>query len=192
MDGPAFITQDPIRTGDSYSYEFTADQAGTFFYHSHDHPDRQQALGLYGAFIIDPREPENVESKADLEYVIQLQEWLVREALTYPAMLMEGALPNYFTINGRAYPSTDVIHIRLGQTVKLRFIGTSNNFIHPMHVHGGPFTVVARDGVTLSPAARYEADTIKPRSRTALRCHLAGTPPRKMTDSLSYSAPHRE
>jgi hypothetical protein len=48
MDGPAFITQEPIRSGGSYVYEFTADQAGTFFYHSHDHPDRQQALGLYG------------------------------------------------------------------------------------------------------------------------------------------------
>ncbi len=160
MDGPAFITQDPIRTGDSYNYEFTADQAGTFFYHSHDHPDRQQGLGLYGAFIIDPREPEKDGSKADLEYVIQLQEWLLREGLTYPAMLMEGALPNYFTINGRAYPSTDVIHMKVGQTVKLRFIGTSNNFIHPMHVHGGPFTVVARDGVTLTPSARFDADTI--------------------------------
>jgi len=160
MDGPAFITQDPIRTGDSYIYEFTADQAGTFFYHSHDHPDRQQGLGLYGAFIIDPRGPEKNEPKADLEYVIQLQEWLVREGLTYPAMLMEGGLPNYFTINGRAYPSTDVIHMKVGESVKLRFIGTSNNFIHPMHVHGGPFTVVARDGVTLAPSARYDADTI--------------------------------
>jgi manganese oxidase len=29
-----------------------------------------------------------------------------------------------------------------------------------MHVHGGPFTIVARDGVTLSPSARYDADTI--------------------------------
>jgi FtsP/CotA-like multicopper oxidase with cupredoxin domain len=160
MDGPAFITQDPIPTGGSYAYEFTADQAGTFFYHSHDHPDRQQGLGLYGAFIIDPREPFKDEAKADLEYVVQLQEWLLREGLTYPAMLMEGGLPNYFTINGKAYPSTDVIHMKVGQTVKLRFIGTSNNFIHPMHVHGGPFTVVARDGVTLAPSARYDADTI--------------------------------
>ena len=160
MDGPAYITQDPIRTGDSYTYEFTTEQAGTFFYHSHDHPDRQQGLGLYGAFIIDPRESEKDAPKADLEYVIQLQEWLVREGLTYPAMLMEGGLPNYFTINGRAYPSTDVIHMKVGQTVKLRFIGTSNNFIHPMHVHGGPFSVVARDGVTLPLVARYEADTI--------------------------------
>ena len=157
IDGPAFITQEPIRSGDSYTYEFTADQAGTFFYHSHDHPDRQQALGLYGALIIDPKDAAN-DSKADLEYVIQLQEWLLREGLTYPAMLMEGGLPNYFTINGRAYPATDTIHMRVGQTVNLRFIGTSNNFIHPMH--GGPFTVVARDGVTLAPPARYEADTI--------------------------------
>lgn len=160
MDGPAFITQEPIQSGGSYIYEFTADQAGTFFYHSHDHPDRQQALGLYGAFIIDPRKPEANEPKADLEYVIQLQEWLLREGLTYPAMLMEGGLPNYFTINGRAYPATEVVHMKVGQTIKLRFIGTSNNFIHPMHVHGGPFTVVARDGVTLAPSARYDADTI--------------------------------
>jgi FtsP/CotA-like multicopper oxidase with cupredoxin domain len=160
MDGPAFITQDPIRTGDSYAYEFTADQVGTFFYHSHDNPDRQQGLGLYGALLIDPKEPTKDEPRTDLEYVIQLQEWLYREGLTYPAMLMEGGLPNYFTINGRSYPSTDVVHMKVGQTVKLRFIGTSNNFIHPMHVHGGPFTVVARDGVTLSSAARFDADTI--------------------------------
>jgi hypothetical protein len=160
MDGPAFITQEPIPTGGAYTYEFTAEQAGTFFYHSHDHPDRQQALGLYGALIIDPRDSTTDEPQADLEYTIQLQEWLLREGLTYPAMLMEGGLPNYFTINGRAYPSTDVIHMRVGQRLKLRFIGTSNNFIHPMHVHGGPFTVVARDGVTLDVAARYEADTV--------------------------------
>jgi FtsP/CotA-like multicopper oxidase with cupredoxin domain len=75
-------------------------------------------------------------------------------------MLMEGGLPNYFTINGKAYPSTDVIHMRVGQTVKLRFIGTNNNFVHPMHVHGGPFEVVALDGVTLPATARYFADTI--------------------------------
>jgi hypothetical protein len=31
-------------------------------------------------------------------------EWLKREWLTYPAMLMDGGLPNYFSINGKAYP----------------------------------------------------------------------------------------
>ena len=158
MDGPAEITQKPVPPSGSYRYEYTVQQSGTFFYHTHDHADRQQAFGLYGALLIEPR--GSTEPRADLEYTIQLQEWLKRRWLTYPAMLMEGALPNFFTINGKAYPSTDVIRMKVGQTVKLRFIGTNNNFIHPMHVHGGPFEVVALDGVTLPPTARYLADTV--------------------------------
>jgi len=159
MDGPAKITQKPIEPGASYIYEFTVGQSGTYFYHSHDHPDRQQALGLYGALIIAPKDA-GAEPSADLEHTIQLQEWLKREWLTYPAMIMEGGLPNYFTINGKAYPSTDMIRMRVGQTVKIRFIGTNNNFIHPMHIHGGPFQVVAVDGAVLPEAARYWADTV--------------------------------
>ena len=159
MDGPANITQRPIMPGESFTYEYTVQQAGTYFYHSHAQPDRQQALGLYGALIIRPRD-KTAEPAADYEYVVQLQEWLVLAGLTYPAMIMEGGLPNFFTINGKSYPATDTLHMRVGQTVKFRFIGTNNNFIHPMHMHGGPFTVVARDGIVLSPAARFQADVI--------------------------------
>ena len=159
MDGPAGITQKPIEPGGSFTYEFTTQQAGTFFYHSHDHADRQQALGLYGALIIDPKSTAGAP-KADKEYVIQLQEWLQRGGLTFPAMLMEGGLPNYFTINAKAYPETETVKMKVGETIKLRFIGTHNNFIHPMHVHGGPFTVVARDGYPLAPAQQFQADTV--------------------------------
>ena len=159
MDGPGYITQDPVPPGGRYVYEYVVQQAGTYFYHSHTRPDRQQALGLYGALIIHPKDPA-AEPKTTYDYVVQLQEWLNRDGLTYPAMLMEGGLPNYFTINGKAYPATDTLRMKVGETIKFRFIGTNNNFIHPMHMHGGPFTVVARDGVTLSPTARFEADVI--------------------------------
>ena len=159
MDGPAKITQPPIPPGGRYTYEYRVGQSGTYFYHTHANSDRQQAFGLYGALIIDPHDPAD-EPRADIDYTIQLQEWLRREGLTYPAMLMEGGLPNFFTINGKAYPATDTIRMKVGQTVKLRFIGTNNNFVHPMHVHGGPFEVVARDGQTLPASARYFADTV--------------------------------
>ena len=159
MDGAAHITQEPIENGGLYRYEFTAVQYGTYLYHSHDHIDRQQALGLYGAMIIEPAEPDH-SLDADHEYTVLLQEWLMREGLTYPAMPMDGAQPNYFTINGRAYPSTDTIPMKVGETLKVRFIGSNNGFIHPMHIHGGPFQVVALDGQTLQPSARYDADTI--------------------------------
>jgi manganese oxidase len=158
MDGPGHITQEPVPPGGSYVYEYVAQQSGTFFYHSHNNPDRQQALGLYGALIIAPRGGA-ATPKADEEYVVQLQEWLHRDGLTYPAMLMEGALPNYFTINGKAYPATDTIRMRVGQTVMFRVIGANNNFIHPMHMHGGPFTVVTRDGIDLG-SARFDADVV--------------------------------
>jgi len=115
MDGPAMITQDPIESGQMYRYEFTAGQAGTYFYHSHDHVDRQQALGLYGVFIIDAALPDP-ELHADHEYTLQLQEWLLREGLTYPAMPMDGGHPNYFTINGRAFPSTDTIKMKVAKS----------------------------------------------------------------------------
>ena len=159
MDGPAYITQVPVAPGGRYVYEFVVRQSGTYFYHSHAKPDRQQGFGLYGALIIRPRSGTTSELPADVDYVVQLQEWLERDGLTYPAMIMEGALPNYFTINGKAYPATDTIHVRVGQRIKFRIIGTNNNFIHPMHMHGGPFTVVARDGVPLGTAA-FQADVV--------------------------------
>jgi FtsP/CotA-like multicopper oxidase with cupredoxin domain len=159
MDGPGYITQDPVPPGGRYVYEYVVQQAGTYFYHSHTRPDRQQALGLYGALIIHPKD-STADPNANYDYVVQLQEWLSRDGLTYPAMLMEGGLPNYFTINGKAYPATDILRMRVGETIKFRFIGTNNNFIHPMHMHGGPFTVVARDGVMLPLAGRYQADVI--------------------------------
>ncbi len=159
MDGAANLTQKPIQNGHIYRYEFTALQSGTYLYHSHDHVDRQQALGLYGALIIDPASSTD-EIAADHEYTVQLQEWLIREGLTYPAMPMDGGQPNYFTINGRAFPSTDIIKMKVGETLKVRFIGSNSGFIHPMHIHGGPFVVVARDGETLAPSARFKADTI--------------------------------
>ena len=125
MGGPAEITQDPVPPGGTCVYEFTVGQSETYFYHSHDHSDRQQAFGLYGALLIAPQNGN--EPTADLEYTVQLQEWLKREGLTYPAMLMEGGLPTYFTINGKAYPSTDTVRMRVGQTLKLRIIGTNTN-----------------------------------------------------------------
>lgn len=159
FDGPAEVTQDPIEPGQTFTYEFTVTQAGTYFYHSHDHADRQEALGMYGALIVDPKDP-SAEPASDQDVVIQLQEWLEKEGYTFPAMPMDGGQANFFTINGKAYPSTETVRARVGDRIRFRFIGTNSGFIHPMHIHGGPFEIVATDGVPVPQSARIQKDTV--------------------------------
>jgi FtsP/CotA-like multicopper oxidase with cupredoxin domain len=161
MDGAAEITQPPIAPGATFTYEFTATQQGSYFYHSHAAADRQQALGLYGALIVDPADPAiNDAYDYQHEAVVQLQEWLHRDGFTYPAMPMDGALPNYFTINGKAYPQTETIPMRVGERLRVRFLGTHNTTVHPMHIHGGPFRIVQTDGEPVPRAAQILKDTV--------------------------------
>jgi manganese oxidase len=161
MDGAADVTQRPIEPGETFTYEFTAGQAGTYFYHSHKEPDRQQGLGMYGALIVDPKDPaRDAAYDYDEEMVVQLQEWLEKDGYTYPAMTMEGALPNYFTINGKSYPETETVNMEVGERLRIRFIGSNNNFVHPMHVHGGPFEIVETDGNVVPEEARLLKDTV--------------------------------
>jgi len=183
MDGASDVTQKPIQPGTSFTYEFTVLQNGTYFYHSHFNPDRQQELGLYGAFIIDP---PHQDLKYDQAVDVELGEWLLRNGRTYPSMPMEGLMPNFFTINGKSYPSTPTIHLKIGQRLLVRFIGSNSGFVHPMHIHGGPFQVVAIDGNELTPAQRYMRDTIsvapgerydviwpaRERGKWLLHCHI--------------------
>ncbi len=84
----------------------------------------------------------------------------MRGGNTYPAMPMEGLLPNFFTINGKSYPDTETISARVGDKVLVRFIGTNSAFIHPMHIHGGPFKIVAIDGNSEPAAGQLEKDTV--------------------------------
>ncbi|MEP6816795.1 MAG: multicopper oxidase domain-containing protein, partial [Marmoricola sp.] len=70
-DGVPGLTQDPIATGSSYLYEFTAPDPGTYFYHPH--VGVQLDRGLYAPLIIeDPHEPGDY----DLELVVVLDDWL--------------------------------------------------------------------------------------------------------------------
>jgi FtsP/CotA-like multicopper oxidase with cupredoxin domain len=169
MDGAAGITQEPIEPGDTFTYEFTVEQAGTYFYHSHSQPDRQQALGLYGALIVDPADPAVDRTyDYDRDVVVMLQEWLQRDGNTFPAMIADGMLPNFFTINGKAYPDTEKIRMKVGDRARIRFIGSNNNFTHPMHIHGGPFRIVQTDGNPVQPSAQIDKDTINVGPRLTL------------------------
>jgi len=57
MDGVPGLTQPPIRRGESFVYEFTPPDAGTFWYHPHADTLQQLGRGLAGGLIVEEREP---------------------------------------------------------------------------------------------------------------------------------------
>jgi hypothetical protein len=74
-------------------------------------------------------------------------------------------LPNFLTINGKANPATDAVKMKVGQTIKLRCAPTTISFIHARAWR----EVVALDGETLAPSARYFADAVLLAGRSASR-----------------------
>ena len=162
MDGVPDVTQAPIEPGARFTYEFDAIPAGrdsaggTFLYHSHVDEDRQFGLGLSGAFVIEPKQPQTY----DVERTVVIQEWNLNASTgqTRPAMEMEGMLPNFFTLNGKSYPATETVKIKRGERALFRLVG-AGSLSHPMHLHGTDFTVIAKDGHPL--AAPFKADVIQ-------------------------------
>jgi FtsP/CotA-like multicopper oxidase with cupredoxin domain len=61
QDGVPFITQPPVKPGESYTYEFTAKNPGSHMYHSHINAAKQVGTGMLGAFIIEPKRKRAVE-----------------------------------------------------------------------------------------------------------------------------------
>lgn len=158
MDGVPPFTQNAVEPGESFTYEFTAAPAGTFMYHSHVETDRQIPIGLYAPFIVDPQVAEG--PKPAVDEVLMLGEWTIGpDGETYPTMPMAGAEPNFFTINGKAFPDTPRVTVQLGDVVRLRLAGIGQ-FTHPMHLHGAFFKVVATDGNPVPEAAQLTKDTI--------------------------------
>jgi len=139
MDGVPGLTQDPIRPGQSYTYEFTLRQNGTYFYHSHG--AMQEGLGMVGLFIIHPKSAW--EPPVDRDFALVIQEWAILPGSSVPnTMSMEF---NLFTINGRSAPYITPLVCKLGERVRIRMVNFSPIDHHPMHLHGLTFWVTGTE-----------------------------------------------
>ena len=71
MDGVPGLSFNGIPPGETFTYRFTVRQAGTYWYHSHS--AFQEQRGLYGALVIEPRDPEPF--RYDRDHVVMLSDW---------------------------------------------------------------------------------------------------------------------
>jgi manganese oxidase len=139
LDGVPFITQPPVKPGETFTYEFVVPNAGSHMYHSHHNSARQVPMGLLGAFIVEPKNRAD-EPMCEADYVMILNDGV-----------------HGFTLNGKSFPATEPIKAKLGQKLRIRYMN-EGMMIHPMHLHGMHMTVIAKDG-WMQPAP-WKCDTL--------------------------------
>ena len=209
QDGVPGLSQHPVEPGETFVYDFIATNPGTRWYHSHVDSNMQIQLGLYGAFIVDPREPEPVRYDREFTYL------LTEKALDVtPAVAMGNAdirnreggngrggafIPDLFLMNGRSGVAIDAIEVKPGERVRIRMINAGNQ-VHAMHTHGHSFRIIATDGnpvplpaqllkdtVLIGPAERYDVELVANNPGVWMfHCHINNHAANGMVTELRY------
>ncbi|TYP71905.1 multicopper oxidase family protein [Paenibacillus methanolicus] len=123
QDGVAGVTQEAVKPGERFTYEFIANHPGTYWYHSHQASSVQVEKGLLGKLII---EPLTNGFDYDQEETILIQQ-------LNGTMLMNGSTKG---ANIEASP---------GQMVRLRMINAANE-TETIRVNGAAYRIIAMDG----------------------------------------------
>jgi FtsP/CotA-like multicopper oxidase with cupredoxin domain len=141
MDGVPDITQAPVKPGESFTYDFVAAQSPEVgMYHSHHHAEHQVPDGLMGAFLVGS---EPVPTG-------------VTVAQQVPMVLNDAGVIG-LSLNGKSFPATAPVVAKLGDWVEVQYMNEGLQ-IHPMHLHGMPQLVIAKDGYPVP--APYDVDTL--------------------------------
>ena len=161
MDGVAGVTQDAVPVGGEFTYRFVADQAGSFWYHSHQVANPQVAGGLLGSLVVMPKSA--IPQKVDVSAI----------AHTYGGLR---------TINGKAEDLR--VPAQPGHRVRVRITNTDNGSMTVWT--SGSYRLLAVDGtdvhrptevsdrsVTLTAGARADLEVRAPIDGTAVRIQLS-------------------
>jgi FtsP/CotA-like multicopper oxidase with cupredoxin domain len=151
MDGAPYVTQPPIDPGESFTYEFTVPDAGTYWYHPHAHSAEQVGRGLAGAFIIEELESPQVDR--DIVWVLGdfrlTKDGSIAGGFGNPMeTAMSGRIGNTVTINGRV---PEALPVKSGERIRLRLINAAPSRIFRLEFKNHDPIVIAYDGQAVEP-----------------------------------------
>jgi FtsP/CotA-like multicopper oxidase with cupredoxin domain len=151
QDGVAPYTQDLVKAGQTYTYRFTAVEPAIGMYHAHAHGEEAVPNGLFGTMYIGHvtlpagRTVSGIAVPTDVAPVQDV-----------PMVLNDAGVIG-LSLNGKGFPATEPVVVHNGDWVEVTYFNEGLQ-AHPMHLHGFPQIVFAKDGMPLDQP--YAADTI--------------------------------
>ncbi|CAK5282922.1 unnamed protein product [Mycena citricolor] len=151
MDGPSFINQCPISPGNSFTYDFTSQQSGTFWYHSH--LATQYCDGLRGAMVIyDPKDAYlHAYDVDDESTVITLSDWYNVFAETVDPVIYAHQRPWTYRCHSLQHDS-GCDHRQKGLRYRFRLVNLAcdSNYVFQIDGHKN-LTIIEADGILHQP-----------------------------------------
>jgi FtsP/CotA-like multicopper oxidase with cupredoxin domain len=165
MDGTASV-QPVVEPGESFDYEFTVPDAGTFWYHSHVNETEQLERGLYGPLVVrGPGEPA-----LDADRVLMLDDLKLDEDGNLSPFgddheLHEGREGDVLLVNGRQEPE---LELAAGQVERWRIVSAANTRFMRLSIGERPFSILAGDGGLLTAPVEATEVLVTPGERVEL------------------------
>ncbi len=164
MDGVAPITQDPIKPGADFTYDFTVDRPYMGMYHPHLHGQMTVPNGMWGVIQVGDTPiakgitVDGTSVPAD-----------VKPAVDIPMVLNDAGTIG-FSLNGKSFPATKPIVVKEGDWVAVTYYNEGLQS-HPMHLHQFPQLVTAEDGFPLPNPYWVDTLLIAPGQRYTVMFH---------------------
>jgi FtsP/CotA-like multicopper oxidase with cupredoxin domain len=152
MDGVPYLTQAPVMPGESFIYELTPPDPGTFFIHPHCNESGQTGRGMTSVLIVEGDEAH----KPDQDIVLAYKDWRLAEdgawlsSETAEGASRAGTFGTVRAVNGIGSVQQDVPP---NGDVRLRILNLDNTRIIEIGVEGADAYVIAVDGNAVAPFA---------------------------------------
>ncbi len=179
FDGVPGLTQDPIATGESFTYELRVPDAGMFWYHPHLREDVQQDLGLYGNLLVASPDPDHYgpahrEELLVLDDILMDDHGLIPWGNEAPTHALMGRFGNVMLVNGLV---GHTLSAAPGEVIRFYLTNVANTRTFNVTFGSARVKLVASDlgrfqretwvqSVVIAPGERYVADVVFPSQGT--------------------------
>jgi FtsP/CotA-like multicopper oxidase with cupredoxin domain len=154
MDGVDPYTQDAVKPGESFTYEFEALEPAIGIYHSHHNGQYQIPNGLFGAFTIgEVAIPDVLIERGFAATPTQTINMVLNDAGTIG-----------LSLNGKSFPATQPYTAKVGDTVIVHYFNEGLQ-MHPMHLHQPSGWIIAKDGVPMLTPVPGDTIAVAPGER---------------------------
>jgi manganese oxidase len=153
FDGVPPYTQEPIKPGETFVYEFETLEPAVGMYHSHHNAQVQVPNGLAGALLI-----------GEMPLPASLADEGITKVDHQVTMVLNDAGTIGLSLNGKSFPGTAPYTMKVGETMLVNYFN-EGLMSHPMHMHQPVGWIIAKDGVPLEVPMPSDTISVAPGER---------------------------